>query len=245
MSLHRKTYCHRRLNFLASKFYLHEMLNEMAELKELKSVPHRDFYNVRKVGWHFSVWFSVKTLSKIQIQNIWPTQVQPEPLDWKAASLQQQLFLDRCPQSKWTYVYGSPVTCPIKSLFALCRAQVDTHIHAAACMNQKHLLKFIKTTYQTEADRVVSEKGGQKITLNEVFKNLHMDPYDLTVDSLDVHAVRTIWNNQKFLKHYIFPSLVLPYCCSLHQVLSHIIYLKTKSPWSKCIRHKDCVPANN
>lgn len=32
-----------------SKFYLHEMLNEMAELKELKSVPHRDFYNVRKV----------------------------------------------------------------------------------------------------------------------------------------------------------------------------------------------------
>lgn len=25
------------------------MLNEMAELKELKSVAHRDFYNVRKV----------------------------------------------------------------------------------------------------------------------------------------------------------------------------------------------------
>lgn len=50
MSPRRKTYCHRRLNFLASKFYLHEMLNEMAELKELKSVAHRDFYNVRKVG---------------------------------------------------------------------------------------------------------------------------------------------------------------------------------------------------
>ncbi|GCB79483.1 hypothetical protein scyTo_0020784, partial [Scyliorhinus torazame] len=43
-----KTYCHRRLNFLGSKFYLHEMLNEMAELRELKCVPHRDFYNVRK-----------------------------------------------------------------------------------------------------------------------------------------------------------------------------------------------------
>ena len=51
---HRKTYCHRRLNFLASKFYLHEMLNEMAELKELKSVSHRDFYNVRKVSWYFT-----------------------------------------------------------------------------------------------------------------------------------------------------------------------------------------------
>lgn len=48
-----KTYCHRRLNFLESKFSLHEMLNEMSEFKELKSNPHRDFYNVRKVcgGW--------------------------------------------------------------------------------------------------------------------------------------------------------------------------------------------------
>lgn len=58
-------------------------------------------------------------------------------------------------------------------------------------MNQKHLLKFIKTTYQTEAERVVLEKGSQKIKLKEVFNNLNMDPYDLTVDSLDVHAVRT------------------------------------------------------
>lgn len=123
-----KTYCHRRLNFLSSKFYLHEMMNEMAETKELKSVPHRDFYNVRKV---------------------------------------------------------------------------DTHIHAAACMNQKHLLKFIKTTYQTEADRVVMEKGGQKLTLKEVFKNLKMDPYDLTVDSLDVHAGRQTFHRfDKFNSKY-------------------------------------------
>ncbi|XP_032378551.1 AMP deaminase 3b isoform X2 [Etheostoma spectabile] len=123
-----KTYCHRRLNFLASKFYLHEMMNEMAELKELKCVPHRDFYNVRKV---------------------------------------------------------------------------DTHIHAAACMNQKHLLKFIKTTYQTEADRVVLEKGSQKLTLKEVFNKLNMDPYDLTVDSLDVHAGRQTFHRfDKFNSKY-------------------------------------------
>lgn len=57
-------------------------------------------------------------------------------------------------------------------------------------MNQKHLLKFIKTTYQTEADRVVLEKGSEKMTLQQVFNGLNMDPYDLTVDSLDVHAVR-------------------------------------------------------
>ncbi|XP_038164963.1 AMP deaminase 3-like isoform X1 [Cyprinodon tularosa] len=123
-----KTYCHRRLNFLESKFYLHEMMNEMAEMKELKSVPHRDFYNVRKV---------------------------------------------------------------------------DTHIHAAACMNQRHLLRFIKMSCQTDADRVVMVKGGQKMTLTEVFKKLNMNPYDLTVDSLDVHAGRQTFHRfDKFNSKY-------------------------------------------
>ncbi|XP_006780231.1 AMP deaminase 3 [Neolamprologus brichardi] len=123
-----KTYCHRRLNFLSSKFNLHEMLNEMAELKELKRVPHRDFYNVRKV---------------------------------------------------------------------------DTHIHAAACMSQKHLLTFIQKTYQTDAERVVLEKGGQRMTLKEVFQHLNKDPYDLTVDSLDVHAGRQTFHRfDKFNAKY-------------------------------------------
>ena len=53
-------------------------------------------------------------------------------------------------------------------------SQVDTHIHAAACMNQKHLLRFIKHTYQTEPDRTVAEKRGRKITLRQVFDSLHM-----------------------------------------------------------------------
>lgn len=73
-------------------------------------------------------------------------------------------------------------------------SQVDTHIHAAACMSQKHLLTFIKKIYKADADRVVLEKGGQKITLQQVFRNLNMDPYDLTVDSLDVHAVSKLEN---------------------------------------------------
>ncbi|XP_061132352.1 AMP deaminase 3 isoform X2 [Syngnathus typhle] len=102
-----KTYCHRRLNFLSSKFHLHEMLNEMAELKELKSVPHRDFYNVRK------------------------------------------------------------------------------------------------KTYNTDSNRVVMESAGQELTLEQVFHNLNMDPYDLTVDSLDVHAGRhTFHRFDKFNSKY-------------------------------------------
>lgn len=66
---------------------------------------------------------------------------------------------------------------------------MDTHIHAAACMNQKHLLRFIKKSYCVDADRVVYDAKGKQLTLKQVFEQLHLHPYDLTVDSLDVHAV--------------------------------------------------------
>lgn len=67
--------------------------------------------------------------------------------------------------------------------------QVDTHIHAAACMNQKHLLRFIKKSYRVDADRVVHKLKGKEVTMKELFASLNLHPYDLTVDSLDVHAV--------------------------------------------------------
>lgn len=113
-----KSFCYRRLSYLYSKFQLHVLLNELRELASQKAVPHRDFYNIRKV---------------------------------------------------------------------------DTHIHAASCMNQKHLLRFIKKTLKTNADEVVTvTKSGQKMTLQEVFKSMNLTTYDLTVDMLDVHAVSEI-----------------------------------------------------
>lgn len=47
-SLHRKSFCYRRLQYLSSKFQMHILLNEMKELAAQKKVPHRDFYNIRK-----------------------------------------------------------------------------------------------------------------------------------------------------------------------------------------------------
>lgn len=66
---------------------------------------------------------------------------------------------------------------------------MDTHIHAAACMNQKHLLRFIKKSYRVDAERVVHNLKGKEVTMKELFQSLNLHPYDLTVDSLDVHAV--------------------------------------------------------
>ncbi|XP_066482673.1 AMP deaminase 1 isoform X1 [Tiliqua scincoides] len=140
-----KTYTHRRLRFLSSKFSVHEMLNEMEELKELKGNPHRDFYNCRKV---------------------------------------------------------------------------DTHIHAAACMNQKHLLRFIKKSYRVDADRVVYKDKDKTLTLKQLFEQLSLHPYDLTVDSLDVHAGR-----QTFQRFDKFNAKYNPVGCSQLRDL----YLKSEN----------------
>lgn len=56
-------------------------------------------------------------------------------------------------------------------------------------MNQKHLLRFIKKTYRVDSERVVHVLKGKEVTMKELFESLNLHPYDLTVDSLDVHAV--------------------------------------------------------
>jgi len=123
-----KSFCYRRLSYCSSKFQLHVLLNELRELAAQKAVPHRDFYNVRKV---------------------------------------------------------------------------DTHIHGASCMNQKHLLRFIKKTLKTEADVEVCKAGDRKLTLREVFESMNLTAYDLTVDMLDVHADRNTFHRfDKFNAKY-------------------------------------------
>ena len=46
--------------------------------------------------------------------------------------------------------------------------QVDTHVHAASCMNQKHLLRFIKKKSKKFGDEIVNNIKGKEHTLNEV-----------------------------------------------------------------------------
>lgn len=112
-----KGFAFNRLKMLELKFTLYKVMNERSELKEQKSVPHRDFYNVRKV---------------------------------------------------------------------------DTHIHLTAAMNQKKLLRYIKRKLKTEPNEVVIERDGKKLTLDEVFQSLNLTAYDLSVDTLDMHADNSI-----------------------------------------------------
>ncbi|KAJ3585840.1 hypothetical protein NHX12_012248 [Muraenolepis orangiensis] len=123
-----KSFCYRRLQYLSSKFQMHILLNEMKELAEQKKVPHRDFYNIRKV---------------------------------------------------------------------------DTHIHASSCMNQKHLLRFIKRAMKKHPKEIVHVEKGRGQTLMEVFDSMHLTAFDLSVDTLDMHADRNTFHRfDKFNAKY-------------------------------------------
>uniref|UniRef100_A0A8C7FFH3 AMP deaminase n=1 Tax=Oncorhynchus kisutch TaxID=8019 RepID=A0A8C7FFH3_ONCKI len=123
-----KSFCYRRLQYLSSKFQMHILLNEMKELAAQKKVPHRDFYNIRKV---------------------------------------------------------------------------DTHIHAASCMNQKHLLRFIKRAMKKYPGEIVHVERGKGQTLMEVFETMNLTAFDLSVDTLDMHADRNTFHRfDKFNAKY-------------------------------------------
>lgn len=108
-----KSFAFRRLSYLEGKFNLYVLLNEYQETADSKKVPHRDFYNVRKV---------------------------------------------------------------------------DTHVHHSACMNQKHLLRFIKSKMKKHPDETVMFRDGKHLTLAEVFESINLTAYDLSIDTLDMHA---------------------------------------------------------
>jgi AMP deaminase len=74
-------------------------------------------------------------------------------------------------------------------------------------MNQKHLLRFIKSKMKLFPDvrlvnlslcalkpnnlqELVLSRDGETLTLSQVFKSLNLTPYDLSIDTLDMHAHR-------------------------------------------------------
>ncbi|CAH00433.1 uncharacterized protein KLLA0_D06171g [Kluyveromyces lactis] len=66
--------------------------------------------------------------------------------------------------------------------------KVDTHVHHSACMNQKHLLRFIKHKLRHSKDEKVIFRDEKILTLEEVFQSLKLSGYDLSIDTLDMHA---------------------------------------------------------
>jgi AMP deaminase len=55
-------------------------------------------------------------------------------------------------------------------------------------MNQKHLLRFIKHKMKKSPDEIVLHRDGKHLTLREVFESINLTAYDLSIDTLDMHA---------------------------------------------------------
>jgi AMP deaminase len=55
-------------------------------------------------------------------------------------------------------------------------------------MNQKHLLRFIKSRMKKNPDEVVLFRDGKHLTLAEVFASINLTAYDLSIDTLDMHV---------------------------------------------------------
>lgn len=140
--------CNDRMKMLEAKFELYHLQMKEVEDQRLKSVPHRDFFNVRKV---------------------------------------------------------------------------DTHVHHSSCMTQRALLDFIKQKLVQDDKKNADErevvykepkpKEGQpsQMTLTQVFQSLSLSAFDLSRDTLDMHADRSLWHRfDKFnLKYNPFGKSML------------------------------------
>lgn len=77
--------------------------------------------------------------------------------------------------------------------------KVDTHVHHSACMNQKHLLRFIKSKMKKSPQEKVLCRDGKHLSLEEVFDSINLTAYDLSIDTLDMHVSDKIPDVKKWL----------------------------------------------
>ncbi|URE47922.1 Adenosine/AMP deaminase [Musa troglodytarum] len=98
--------------------------------------------------------------------------------------------------------------------------KVDTHIHHSACMNQKHLLRFIKSKLRKEPDEVVIFRDGTYLTLKEVFESLDLTGNVLNVDLLDVHADKSTFH--RFDKFNLKYNGFCPVCQFLAELTKEV-----------------------
>lgn len=196
-----KSYTFRRLCYLESRFNLHIMLNEHKELKAQKMVPHRDFYNVRKVSWRQFSCPRPSLLSLILLCHCvcepllelclctwWGVQMELFHLASLSLALTSSVtslvsllplpFFSCHPPLPSPLLLFSFSHLPHFSFYpplSLVCLQVDTHVHASSCMNQKHLLRFIKSKIKNYPDDVVIVRGGERLTLAGVSLYIHLE----------------------------------------------------------------------
>lgn len=73
-------------------------------------------------------------------------------------------------------------------------------------MNQKHLLRFIKRAMKKYPKEIVHVERGKGQTLMEVFESMNLTAFDLSVDTLDMHAVSNRTDSRQLFRIGIQPD---------------------------------------
>ena len=90
----------------------------------------------------------------------------------------------------------------IRRLLISLSVSVCVDVHHSACMNQKHLLRFIKSKLKFSSNEGVIFRDGRFLTIGEVFESLNLTAYDLSIDTLDMHANNTFHRFDRFNLKY-------------------------------------------
>jgi len=154
-----KSFCFQRLKLLESKFSLYSIQNEAREAQAQKAVPHRDFYNIRKVDVH--VHHSSCMNSKHLLRFI-KHKLRHNP--------------DVRVTAWWTHSFVRSFVCSVgRSDDEHSRARTHSYVYneCAAVLDQQEVVIF---------------RDGRNLTLKEVFESLHLTAYDLSIDTLDMHV---------------------------------------------------------
>ena len=87
----------------------------------------------------------------------------------------------------------------------------NIHLRANLCSEDKNKITELETSGQCLIHRYIvhyflvqgsSSAQAQEMSLRDVFESMNLTAYDLTVDMLDVHAVK-----------FVLQFVVLQYCC--------------------------------
>lgn len=100
--------------------------------------------------------------------------------------------------------------------------KVNTHVHHSACINQKHLVRFIKSKLRKEPDEVVILRDGTYLTLKEIVESLDLTGYNLNVDLLDVRAHKSTFHRFDKFNLRLLVWIWLTMRASLHCTLKFI-----------------------
>lgn len=173
-----KTEAHKRLHILESRFGLHTLMNNAAETECQKLVPHRDFYNVRKIDnhVHHSACMNQKHLLRFIKHKMKQSHRRAMARDQRRRELEARRRKQQQQQEE---------------------ATGDGRVVESAEEKRKE-----EALREEEEDEIVIVMDGKPLTLVQVFDRLGLTVYDLNVDTLDCAATNSFQRFDRFNLKY-------------------------------------------